>query len=902
MGPVHASRRLLSAVALAVVVFAFWPALIGGGSLVSHDVVATAAPFDSYQPDDFSLENGPGDPINIHAHWAALAEDVRGGDLGWWNPDLAAGQPTFKGGAPVFDLPYLVAPDWYAPGLVAAIRTLVAVGLVIGFLTSVGLHRVSALAGGLAFGLSGFMVGWMNWPHSSVAALAPGLLWAIERAIRDPRPWRIAPLAGVVTLMVWANFPSVLIYVLLGCGAYTLARLLSEWRGAEDRGGWIRSRTVVFVGAAVVAACLAGPHLIGFSEYVDWADTSHRIGNPDDSSAGVAYLLTAVAPAVWGSDAVGAGWFGEGNWVEFNTHLGASVVVLALLGLVAGLVGGDRRRRSVAVGLGAMVALGVLIAYLGGPLAVALGDLTGSRGGLMTRAKVLISLGMALGVAFGVDWIVGPQPDRRRVLRVAAAVAGVVALALAPSVKNWFDAAQANGVLRQTVAASSTSILAALATAGVVAARLRGRVGATAAGWGLVAIVGVELLTFAMPVPTTVSRSERLEATPAHGVVEAALEPGERLAGEGRTFFPATTQHFDIADARGQLLKSPGYQELLRAIDPDMLRRDGGGTPTNPNIADGTDATSPVWDVMAVGVWAQFPDSRPPGTAIAPDQVRASADPAVQPLSGVTTVPDGGLRAVLVEVGPIGGGFIDVRITTDDGTTVERRWVEPLQAGAMSFAVLGEHLQVGSAVHVEVTAPAAMLVVGVDDTGGLGVGTVAGDDDLELVRVGDVILLERPVEPVRAATAIVVEPDPQAAAALIAGGLPPGTAVVDRDVGLSGGGADPGTASVRDVDYGRGTITATVDASADVLLVVSESHYPGWEVTIDGAAGDVVVADAAFIGVVVPEGTHDVAFSFTPEHLSISVILLTLGLLGLAVVLGHGWRVGDLRSPSHGRG
>ena len=200
MGPVLASRRLPSAVALAVVVFAFWPALIGGGSLVSHDIVATAAPFDSHQPDDFSLENGPGDPINIHAHWAAIGADVRSGDVGWWNPDLAAGQPTFKGGVPVFNLPYLVSPDWYAPGLVAAIRAFVAIALAMGFLRSVGLRRAAALVGGLAFGFSGFMVGWMNWPHSSVAALAPGLLWAIERALRDPRPWRAIPIGGVLAL------------------------------------------------------------------------------------------------------------------------------------------------------------------------------------------------------------------------------------------------------------------------------------------------------------------------------------------------------------------------------------------------------------------------------------------------------------------------------------------------------------------------------------------------------------------------------------------------------------------------------------------------------------------------------------------------------------------------------
>ena len=485
MPPVPTSRRLVWVVAAGLVAFAFWPALFAGGSLVSADMVATSPPFDSYQPASFSLENGPGDPINIHAHWASLAADIRGGDVTWWNPDLAAGQPTMKAGAPVFGLPYLVTPDWYAPGLVAAIRVLVAIGLAFGFLRAHELHRLSALTGAIAFGFSGFMVGWMNWPHSSVAALAPGLLWAIERLIRDPRAWRAVPLGGVVALMVWANFPSVLIYVLLGAAAYTAVRLADEWR--RDGGvRWILPRGAVTVAAVVVAATLAGPHIIGFGDYMAWADTSHRIGNPDDSSAGIAYLMTSVAPAIWGSDAVGPAWFGEGNWVEFNAHVGASVTLLAAFGLVSGIRSGPGRRRSLAAALTVIAGLGVLIAYLGGPVAVRLGDLTGSEGGLMTRAKVLWSLGVALGAALGVERLLDPHPTtgRRDVAWTGAVVAGG-ALVLVPSTLDWLDAARAAGVVREVVAVSTVPVLAALASIALVVARVRGRVSAGLVGAAL---------------------------------------------------------------------------------------------------------------------------------------------------------------------------------------------------------------------------------------------------------------------------------------------------------------------------------------------------------------------------------------------------------------------------------
>ncbi|MEZ5243835.1 MAG: YfhO family protein [Acidimicrobiales bacterium] len=892
MAPVPTSRRLMMAVAIGVVAFAFWPALFAGGSLVSADIVATSPPFESYQPASFSLENGPGDPINIHAHWASLADDIRGGDFSWWNPELAAGQPTMKAGAPVFDLPYLVAPDWYAPGLVAAIRALVAIGLAFGFLRSHELHRLSALVGGIAFGLSGFMVGWMNWPHSSVAALAPGLLWAIERLIRDPRPWRAVPLGAVVALMVWSNFPSVLIYVILGATAYAAIRIVDETRRAGTP-RWVLPRGAVAVVAVVIAGLLAGPHLLGFADYMDWADTSHRVGNPDDSSAGVAYLMTSVAPAIWGSDAVGPAWFGEGNWVEFNAHVGASVLLLAVFGLVSGIRSGRGRRRSFALAVVTIAALGVVIAYLGGPVAVLFGDLTGSQGGLMTRAKVLWSIGVAFGAALGVERLLDDrQAGAGRDLVATGVVLVIGSLVMVPSVLDWLDAARGAGVLRETLAVSTVPIVAALATVLLVVARVRGRASAGAAGWAMVIVVGTELLSFAMPVPTIVSREERLVATPAHDEVVQLLAPGERLAGEGRTFFPSTTQLFGIDDARGQLLKSPGYQELLRALDPAMLRRDGGGTPTYPNVPEGIDPTSPVWDALGVGVWAQFPDAVPAGIIDEPPPASGVADPSVQALHGATVVPDGGLRAVLIRVAPYVGGFVDVVVETDDGAVPFQRWVEPEDAGLLAVAILGEHLRPGSTVDISVTAPAGTLLVDLAADGSVAMGTVAGGDGLELVRTGDVLLFDRPVEPVRLVDHVVVEPEAKAAAARVAAG----DHVVDRDVGLPATGGGTSELQVRSVDYDRDRITAQVVSDRPALLIVSTAHYPGWTASVDGAVADVVVADAAFLGVVVGPGEHEVVLAFRPDHLGVSAWMLVIGSVVALALLLDARRRGDLRS------
>ena len=900
MPKVFSASRLPGLVAVGVVIFAFWPALFGGGSLIAGDFVYNyAAPFDFYQSENFSLETGSTDPINIHSHWAPLAADVRSGDVSWWSSDLAGGQPTMKGGLPVFNLGYLVVPGWFAPGLVAAIRALTAIGLTYGFVRSLGLLRVSALASGIAFAFSGFMVGWMNWPHSSIAALAPGLLWALERLLRDPKLWRAVPLGAVVAAMVWSNFPQVTIYVLLAAAIYAAFRLSAELRtGDGQRATKLKPLALCGSVSVLLAALLASPHLIGFVQYLDWIDTSDRMGSVD-SSAGVKYLLTAVAPAIWGHGAFGPGWFGEVNWTEHNAYVGASVLMLGVVGAVTGLVNGDRRHRSAVAAFVVIGASGLLIAYIGGPLSVPVRELTGAASGAMTRGKILWNLGVALVAAFGVEQIVqqtsaASRWSLRRGIGVSLAVGLVVLLAFLPFLGDWLDATQSHDALRGVLSVSVVPALCALAVAVVILARLRGWLTSTAVGWAFVAIIGFELLSFAMAVPTIVEPAEQITATPAHAEVKEMLAPGERLSGEGWTFFPSTTALFDIDDARGQLFKSRGYNALLRAEVPDAItlgqRR---GSVTWPYIPFDADVSSTVWDAMAVGVWAQFPDSRPPGTVIAPAPAAEGSDPAAEPHRTTLSSPVGGLRAVLIDVAASVGGDLDVQIEAAGQRSTERRRIVPQYTGQQSFAFPGEYLHVGTPVSIEVTSPSpkGALLVAVDASSELAAGMVAGDDDLRLAHTGDVLLIERPNATfVRLADAAVVEPEPQRAAeAVAARDVGERTVVIDTDLGFPEVPAQGVELEVVSVSLSRDRVDTVVRVDRAAIVRISVSDYPGWSATVDGQAAEIVTADAAFMGVAVPAGEHLVTFEFRPRHLGISLLLATFGIVlaaGLLVVGG----------------
>ncbi|MBK9169648.1 MAG: YfhO family protein [Bryobacterales bacterium] len=83
------------------------------------------------------------------------------------------------------------------------------------------------------------------------------------------------------------------------------------------------------------------------------------------------------------------------------------------------------------------------------------------------------------------------------------------------------------------------------------------------------------------------------------------------------------------------------------------------------------------------------------------------------------------------------------------------------------------------------------------------------------------------------------------------------------------------------------TLELEVSTAAPAFLVTSEAFYPGWRATIDGEPADLVLTNAAFRGLPLPEGTHRVRMWFAPDIFRWSAIAGGAGwlLAALAVVV-----------------
>lgn len=77
-----------------------------------------------------------------------------------------------------------------------------------------------------------------------------------------------------------------------------------------------------------------------------------------------------------------------------------------------------------------------------------------------------------------------------------------------------------------------------------------------------------------------------------------------------------------------------------------------------------------------------------------------------------------------------------------------------------------------------------------------------------------------------------------------------------------------------------------VSADQAAYLVIAETWYPGWSVTVNGEPADLHRANLAFMAVAVPEGTSDIVLRYRLNHWSLALVItlaaaaVTVGLIG----------------------
>lgn len=911
----------------ALAAFVAWtlgPALTGHGTFLNTGLLTRFTPWGETA---HSLANSTNilnsDTIDTVAPQTALLTRLaHEGVFAAWNPYVAGGAEL--GGIPdsgawsPLSLPWWILPLSYAPG---AVKLLEIVAVTVGMsllLRRWGVPRAGWPIASLVYASSGFMVAWSNWPQTRVAAFIPLLFWAIDRAAVELRKRDVIAVALPLTSMLLGGFPAIVGYALIIGGVFFVARTIVAHRR------WVPvlvSAVIAVVGlglGALLSAWQLVPFAINATSLVDFSGRAQSGPN----GLGTPPLVSAWVPDISFEQSTGAAW-GIRNPVEEYSYIGiAAVVLIAAAVLIrpavqsragAGTALDDlvrRRRVGVTAIVAGLLALAVVIVYLGGPVLSAVRELPVFDSSPIGRARVTVMFLAAVMAGVGFGRIVEARNLRdelagfraasavRKIGRIAGIVVVVVfaagvgmqtALAVSPVPKEW--------VHRTKLEILTVGIVGAVAALAVLAVWLfRSRIVMVVAGVGVAALVVVPAVIATQPWWPIASTSTFYPTTPAIRYLERHMTDQDRYAATGGAMLPGSSSYFELRETTGHAFQTPEWKELMRAVDPDTY-------PTatylslSPNLMPSL-SRSGILDRLSTKYLVADPSAplvgeAEPGASQTKWSDLTAANPSVDsashtgPVNGITfTGPPASTtspKGMTLSVSVVEDGTGKTLASTDS-------WVPGL-GGARNVALTGSTISDSTSWHITITVTGQdkLVPIGTDDAGHAVMSITrptAADEGTTVVHTGDATIYERStaLDRVRWASDQVVRTSGDGRVRELADqSLPDDTVVLSK---RSSHTADTGGSAriTLQGDDVNGT-TAKVDATAGGWLVVADSlQRPGWSATIDGRATPLVAADDAGGAVWVPAGQHTVALHYAVPgaHLGYAVSgASVVGVIGL---------------------
>jgi len=826
------SVRVIRPVVLVLLVaFAFWRPLFAGDPLVPDDQLWFGDPWNVEAPAGVGIDAADREPAAVHSAWVAWSEDLRSGEFSWWQ-EAGSGAPFLADGLPFTHVVYLIVPEWYAPGLVAALAVLVAAWGAMVLTDRRADGRWAGLFAGIVYGFSGVMWVWVGWPHATAMALVPWVVFAVTEVDGRADARSVTRVAVVVALQAW-------------CGVFSLSVVSAGaalgWSMVErGRPAWRRG-LLPTLGGMAAGVGLSAMHLWPRWRRWDWADTS-ALEAVGDTTAPVRALVTMAFGGGLGNDSVGVAWIEAGSFRSSVVFVGSVTVLLAVIGQV----GGGRASPPRVIGAAALV-----VVVVGGPVERFVEVFVGAAAE-MTDARPVVVLAMAVSAGYGIERLVSgglPEFALRQAsgtVRIFLAVFVLAGVALAAA---WIDALLDANSLRAVAGLGFGTTLVLALVCGLLVSVRAGHLTGSGAAVALAALGVYELLSFGMPIPTITDGSERPVATTAHAALDEVLGDFDRLAGDDLAFAPATAARFGHGDVRGPGLRSAGEIGLLRAVDPGIVTLARGGGPFAPVLHDRlleTDLSDhPSWDLLGVDVWVLPFDAAPPGPRRYPvvDERRVAA---VTAPFGTVSIPEHGLRAVILDLVTPPFTTISLRVDAGGEQAETEVLLRSARDGMTAIPIAGEHLAAGDVAGVHVTFEANDEIVHVGTAEAeLALGSVGGALDGSLVWTQGAL--------------VVMRPTPRA--------------VWEGE----------GNAVVTVVGEVPGRLSLEIDASVGGMVRTDVVDEPGWSVAVDGDRVEHTRVGDTVIAVDVPPGATSVDVRYRPPALAATFVVSLLTVLALGV-------------------
>ncbi|MDP9094097.1 MAG: hypothetical protein M3N95_14500 [Actinomycetota bacterium] len=813
------------------------------------------------------------------------------------------------GGTPLLSIPslgvltpgrwlYLLLPTALVPGWSKLIELAVASSFTYLFVRRLNGSKLAAGLAGFVYPLTGFMIGWTNYPQVAVATMIPMVFWAVERYIQQPRLRALVPVSIACAFLMFGGFPAVAGQTFYVVGGYGVLRVISanrhHFRDILVRLGWIAAAAGVGVGVTAfqllpfTRQVLSGVSL-GYRSSDFFAHTSFTAA------------LTAFLPRSFATNALCCGYSPQ----DINNYIGAIVLFLVVLGILHAVWG--RLQGGAGLYFAGVIAAVIVLIWFQGWWTSWMNNLPIWHANPIGRVRSQLGLPVAVLAAGGLDflrlhrwspsWWRRELPESKVIVAAVAVGTGALVagsgLALALRAHPW--------VPTRTI--ERDTIVAGLPLLVIACLALASRRAGSRTLLLVVIVVGVVAQAF---VATsyywpTVKRSDFYPTDTAIQYVQQH-QGDDRIATTGYTLRANVTEFYGLRAFNGHAFLDPAVEDLTLAIDPSSLL---GATYTafSTNIA--SVIRSPGLDRMGVHYLVAGVDDMMPGTADTPVPIPGIADAVAQP-AGTTalragvpyhaSVPSGALRGVNVALTATQSAIVTVTVRSADGSVLATDSRRVLAGtGVLPVPLAADP---GTPTPIDPTQPLDVAVS--VDTPGVTASTGAGGriwiqavrptpsgDMIRLAYAGDgLVVWERLnyVPRIHFASRATVIPDANARLQAVANSPAKADNVILAAPGPELG--SPASTSARLVvtkDDGDDTQVRLTTATPG-YVVVADTIQRNFTATVDGHREPIVDADYAAGAVFVPAGTHDVHVAYNPSGRSAGAALSAASIATLLVV------------------
>lgn len=233
----------------------FWFGLgMHRGLLLSEDVKSRCWPWAPFFPRTEIQAPALSDPVWQFVPWLELARaELAAGRLPLWNPHQSGGVPLLGNDQSALASPLIwpallagVASGW---NLSLLLRLVLAFGSAFLWLRDLGRSAAAAALGGVAYGLSGPFVAWLEHPETTTAAAFPLVLLFSSRLAARPTRRDFVGLALATALVMTGGQPEVQVIAAIIAAAWLIRETLSPRR-------LLSAASAALLGAGLTAAVL----------------------------------------------------------------------------------------------------------------------------------------------------------------------------------------------------------------------------------------------------------------------------------------------------------------------------------------------------------------------------------------------------------------------------------------------------------------------------------------------------------------------------------------------------------------------------------------------------------------------------------------------------------------------